>query len=191
MKIHWIIILLSFICLAILVNLVMLDIRVFSPAPDIKPLVITKTIEIPVTPMPAPSPVTQIIEKQIISTPPTQVKESFIPFGSGTTQNDQWEDITGAEAYIDTNNYSNMQTVYFEVSLHIPTKNGIAYARLYDVTDKHPVWFSDVSTTSDTSQLVSAKIKLDKGNKHYRVQMKTTLRYPTSLDMARVKIITK
>ncbi len=124
-----------------------------------------------------------------IKTANAAVKEIFIPLGSGSTQSDTWEDIPGTDAYIDTAKYAGVTTTYFEASLKIPTKNGQVFARLYNVTDKHPVWFSDLSTTSDTSTFSGAKIALDPGNKLYRVQMKTTLKYESVIDSARVKIL--
>ncbi len=121
-----------------------------------------------------------------------QPLENYVPLGTGSTTNNEWEDISGAEGYINTQSYPNISTVYFETSLRIPTKNGRVYARLYNVTDKHPVWNSEVSTDQDKSTFVgSSPITLDAGNKVYRVQMKTTLQYESILDFARVKIITK
>ncbi len=118
------------------------------------------------------------------------VKEFYIPFGSGQTQSSEYEN--GAEAYIDSSKYGKIKTVTFEASMYIPTVNGRMYAQLYDVTDQHPVWFSEVSTDSGQSQLlVSPSITLDSGNKLYQVQLKTTLSVVSILDQARVHIITQ
>ncbi len=200
MKLHWGILFLALLEVTIVANLLILDLSVFSPRTErgktvqvssCSPACLTAINQaVKDTSRPPATPTTITIEKTVAGRP-ASVKEFFIPLGPGSTQNDQWEDITGAGAYIDTGSYANIQTVYFEVSMRIPTKNGTVYARLYDVTDKHPVWFSDVSTSSDTSTFVAAKIKLDQGNKQYRVQMKTTLKYPSTLDFARIKIITK
>ena len=100
-----------------------------------------------------------------------------------------WEDVAGSDVYINTANYQNTKETYFEVSLHIPTKNGVMFARLYNVTDKHPVWYSEVHTDQDVSTFLSSKISLDPGNKQYRIQLKTTLEYQSLLDNARIKII--
>lgn len=118
--------------------------------------------------------------------------ENYVPLGTGSTTKNEWEDINGAESYINTASYPNIKTVYFEVSMRVPTKNGRVSARLYNVTDKHPVWFSEVSTEQDKSTFVgSAPITLDAGNKLYRVQMKTSLQYESILDFAKIKIITQ
>lgn len=119
-------------------------------------------------------------------------KEFYIPLGAGQTTNDQWEDVAGLTAYIDSTKYSKIKTVTFEASMRIPTANGIVYARLYNATDNHPVWFSEVSAFSNTSSLfVSPPITLDTGNKLYKVQMKTSLKYESILDQARVHILTQ
>ncbi|MEP7167169.1 MAG: hypothetical protein ABI758_04290 [Candidatus Woesebacteria bacterium] len=128
-------------------------------------------------------------QSPVASTPVPGVKEFFIPMGSGSTQKSDWEDVAGTDVYIDTKNFPGIKQSYFEVSMHIPTKNGTMYARLYNVTDKHPIWNSDVLTDLDTSTFTTSKITLDPGNKQYRVQMKTTLQYPSILDSARVKIL--
>lgn len=202
MRLRWGMILAVALVLTILANLIILDIALFVPKKGVSTVnlpvqtncsedcrqQIQDQVNSAVAALPLPTPVT--MQKTTVKTA-SAVKEFFIPLGSGSTKNDQWEDIAGVEAFIDTNGYTSIQTVYFEVSMHIPTKNGTVYARLYNVTDKHPVWFSEVSTDSDVSKQVSAQIKLDSGNKQYRVQMKTTLRYPSLLDFARVKIITK
>lgn len=119
-------------------------------------------------------------------------REIYIPLGSSSTKATNWTDAAGTEAYIDTNNFSAVKSAIFEASLRIPTANGKVYARLYNVTDQHPVWFSDVSTISSTGVLLNSNsITLDQGNKLYRVQLKTDLGYDTYLDFARIKIVLK
>lgn len=122
---------------------------------------------------------------------PSSVKEFFIPFGSGSSSARDWEDIAGIQASVDTANYSNLKSITFEASIRIPTGNEIAYVRLFNVTDKHPVWFSEVSLEGGTPKLlVSKPITLDSGNKTYQVQMKTSLKYQAFFDQARLHILT-
>ena len=119
------------------------------------------------------------------------VKEFFVPFGSGTNSSEDWQDVAGLTAYVDSTNYSNIKNVTLEASVHIPTGNETAYVRIYNATDKHPVWLSEVSLEGGaTILLVSKPITLNKGNKAYQVQMKTSLKYPAVLDQARLHIIT-
>lgn len=121
----------------------------------------------------------------------SSIKEFFIPLGSGSSISSDWEDIPGAQAYIDTGAYGTIKTITFEASLYTPTANQTAYARLYNVTDKHPVWNSDVRIDGGTPKLlISSPITLDGGSKLYIVQMKTQLQSRTNLENARVHITT-
>ena len=121
----------------------------------------------------------------------TSVKEFFVPFGTGSNSSDDWQDVGGLKATLDPANYGSVKTVVFEATVRIPTGNETAYVRLYNSTDKHPVWFSEVSLDGGTAQLLISKpITLDSGNKTYQVQMKTSLKYPAFLDQSRLHIIT-
>lgn len=117
-------------------------------------------------------------------------KEYFIPLGSGSLASKDWTDVSGVQVVIDSLRYGNIKSVVFEPSVHIPTGNETAYIRLYNVTDKHPVWFSEVSIDGGTPQLLfSQPITLDSGVKTYQVQMKTSLNYPAVIDQARIHIL--
>lgn len=121
----------------------------------------------------------------------SQVKEYFVPLGSGSYTGADWGDVAGVQAVIDSNRYGSIKSVVFEPSIHIPTGNETAYIRLFNATDKHPVWFSEVSLSGGTPQLLfSQPISFDSGVKTYQVQMKTSLNYPAVLDQARIHITT-
>lgn len=135
-------------------------------------------------PTPAPS----------IKTTPVgfSVKEFFISFGSGSSRAADWEDIGGLVAYIDSSKYGKIKSVVFEAAIQIPNGNQGASVRLYNATDKHPVWFSDVYLEGGTPKLVTSQpITLDQGEKLYQVQMKTTLKDTAILNQARIKITTE
>ncbi len=119
-------------------------------------------------------------------------KEFYVPFGGGSVTSLDWQDVTGLQGYIDSNNYQRIKSVVFEASVHVPTGNETVNIRLYNATDNHPVWFSEVlySGGSDSQFLISQPITLDIGNKLYKVQMKTQLPYPALLSESRVHIIT-
>lgn len=122
----------------------------------------------------------------------TAVKEIYIPFGSGSTKSTDWVELAGMESVLDSANYPNIKSMIFEASLRIPTANGRIYAKLYNVTDKHDVWGSEVSSEGPTSyRAESANITLSPGRKLYRVMMKSTMGYEAFLDWARIKIITE
>ncbi len=119
-------------------------------------------------------------------------REYYISFGSGSNATADWADIPGLQAYIDTTKYDGIKSARFEASIVIVNGNQKAYARLYNVTDKHPVWFSEVSLEGgQPTLLISDPISLDVGNKLYQVQMKTQLQSPTNLLQSRIHIIAK
>ena len=122
-----------------------------------------------------------------------RVKEFFIAFGSGSNSSNDWQDVPGLQAYIDSNNYPHIKSVTFEASVHVPTGNETANVRLFNATDKHPVWSSEVLFNGGGSPqlLISKPITFDEGNKLYKVQMKTQLQFQAILDQARIHIITK
>ncbi len=192
----------------VLLNLLFLDFVIFDRQPT---QIIEKIVPIPVVSNACPASclseikeATRSVKLAVSITPtptkisPTQaqvssslVKEFFVPFGSGSNSSDDWQDIAGLRATLDLANYGNIKTVTFEATIRIPTGNEVAYARLYNVTDKHPVWFSDVSLDGGTPQLLISKpITLDSGNKTYQVQMKTSLKFQAFLDQSRLHIIT-
>ncbi len=120
------------------------------------------------------------------------VKEYFVPLGSGSSTSESWTDVPGVQSYIDSSSYGVIKSVNFEASLYTPTGNQFARARLYNVTDSHPVWNSEVEISGGTPQLkVSSPITLDKGSKLYQVQMLTQLGSRTNLENARLRITTR
>ncbi|MCJ7792457.1 MAG: hypothetical protein MUP45_00545 [Candidatus Marinimicrobia bacterium] len=137
----------------------------------------------------------QINQASSSSAPPLislTVKEVYIPLGTGSTKSQDWEAINGAEAVIDLANYPQIKSIIFEASIRIPTANGRVYAKLYNVTEQHDVWYSEVSSEGPVSQREESKeISLGSGRKLYRVMMKSTMSYEAILDSARIKIILK
>jgi len=194
----------------VLLNLLFLDLLIFR---NPKTEIIERTVSMPIisnvcpasclseisnatksaallspTAKPTPTPTVKLTSQTQTS---SFVKEFFVPFGSGSNSSDDWQDIGGLKATLDPANYGSIKTVIFEATVRIPTGNETAYVRLYNATDKHPVWFSEVSLEGGTPQLlVSKPITLDSGNKTYQVQMKTSLKYPAFLDQSRLHIIT-
>ena len=126
------------------------------------------------------------------TTQSSSIKEYYIPFGSGSGNSADWQDIAGLQASIDKSSYPNIKSVVFEVSLHIPTGNQTASVRLYNSTDGHPVWNSELTFNGNSSSVLmsSGAISLDSGNKTYKVQLKTQLKYSSIIDQSRVHITT-
>lgn len=117
-------------------------------------------------------------------------KENYVPLGSGTNATDGWTDVAGASASVDTAGYGKIKQVTFEATVAIPAGSQRVWVRLFNATDKHPVWFSELTTDNAAPQLLtSSPISLDPGNKIYQVQMKTQLKALTTLVQSRLRII--
>lgn len=132
------------------------------------------------------SKINQMAGKTVTGT----AKEYYVPLGSGTNATSDWADIAGASVNIDTASYGKLKQVTFEATVSTVGSQKL-WVRLYNATDKHPVWYSEVSTgSSGPILLTSPSIILDTGNKLYQVQMKTQLKAPSTLVQSRVHIVT-
>ncbi len=157
---------------------------IFSPPPTPTPCVNCETTPIPTT----QTNVQSVLQTQQNSQP--QVVDYFIPLGSGTNQTNDWANITGAQVSVDFGQYQNIKEIRFETTVSTPTSSQIVWVRLFNTTDKHPVWFSEVQTQGEASAyLVSQPIAYDIGLKTYQVQMKTQLQGLTNLTQARIHVI--
>lgn len=203
--------LLGFTLLLLAVNMLLLDVMVFSTSRFTKDEISTQSRDIEsegdtrvcstsckalidqaigeknqvITPGTLPPAVVTAVIQQPIN------REFYIPLGIGTTKNADYEEITGAEAYINRDSYPGITKVTFEVFLRNPTGNGRVYAKLYNVTDKHDVWYSEVFIEGNGVTRKEMNITLEPGNKLYRVMLKSTLRYDAYVDAARIKIVTQ
>lgn len=193
---------LTFIFLLIAVNLLWLDIMIFSGVKNERAV----TTEVAVTcdadcrnaisadiisKLTIPSPTAIPVARESNVAAPGPAKEYYIPLGSGTTRSNEYVALDGAEAYIDTSRYGGIKQVTLEVFLRNPTGNGRTWAKLFNVTDKHDVWFSEVNFEGGGLVRKEATITLEPGNKLYRVYLKSTLAYDVYVDNARIKIITQ
>lgn len=133
------------------------------------------------------TPTQVTIQKQQVNTP--LVKEYFIPLGTGTNQSSDWENVAGTETSADFGQYTNIKEIRFEASVSIPSSSQIVWVRLFNKTDKHPVWYSEVVTKGETSAyLVSQPIIYDTTQKTYQVQIKSQLKGLTNLVQSRIHI---
>lgn len=188
--------------LLLTVNVAMLDLMVFSGRSTRPSEMAATTVRVTVTPTPdgtcSPSceekidELSQKVDALTIGSPgvSSPAREYYITLGSGTTKSNSWQELAGVEAVVDTANYPAIKSVTFEVYLKIPTANGKVYAKLYNVTDKHDVWFSEVSSEGPTLTKKEAAITLEQGVKTYRVMGLSTLKYDASIENARLRIVT-
>ncbi len=135
-----------------------------------------------------PAPSTPISNSS--SAPKAQAREYYIPFGSGSGSSNDWSDVAGLQAYIDSTAYTGIKSVVFEVSVHIPTGNETASVRLINATDGRVISGSELTFNGNTQSVFmsSGAIGLDYGNKLYKVQIKTQLPYTAVVDQSRVHI---
>ncbi len=164
-----------------------------SPVPDICPnSCLTKIYQATASPSLVQSPsitVTSAPKPDQSVIQQSSLRDYYVPFGSGSSTASDWTDVAGLQAYVNISDYGSVKKVLFEASLHTPTGNQTAYARLYNKTDKHVVWLSEVSIEGGEPKLLtSSSLTLTPGNKLYQVQMKTQLQSVTNLQQARLKI---
>lgn len=121
----------------------------------------------------------------------SSVKEYFIPLGTGSNASDEWTDVAGASAYVDSTSYAKLKKVTFEATIYQPASSQRVWIRLYNATDGRVIANSELSSdNSGPIALTSPAVNLDYGNKLYQVQMKTQLRGLTNLTQARIHILT-
>ena len=123
--------------------------------------------------------------------PVSAAKEFYIPLGSGRSTSREYAGLVGVEAEIDTANYPRIRSVLLEVSMHLFPGNGVMTVKLFNMTDRHDVWFSELSTDEGDLVKKDAPITLDAGKKLYRVMVQSSLGYEAIVDGARLKIITE
>lgn len=145
-----------------------------------------------ISPTPTTAPISAIAQSAsiapVVSAP--AIREYFIPLGTGSNQSGDWMDVPGALATVDFGGYRTIQKIVFEVNVNIPTANQTASVRLFNVTDKHPVWNSELTATNNV-YTVSEPLVFDTGSKTYQVQMKTQLQFLAELTQARVHVFLK
>lgn len=158
------------------------------------PSAIPIATQVPSIPTFAPTEIPRTVNSGVQTQTQTNpgVKDYFIPIGSGTNATDDWADVVGAQATADLGGYQNIKEIRFEVSINVPTANQWVSVRLFNTTDKHPVWYSEVIMNGGPSAyLISQPILYDSGQKTYVVQMKTQLKYMANLAQSRIHIILK
>lgn len=175
--------------LLLLANMFYLTIQSIKKETPILPsaLPLTSLTPSPSTALPTSTPTLAPVQQGVSNGTPA-VKEYFITLGSGSSQASDWTDVPGVTAQVDFGSYSHIKEIHFEASVVIPTGNETASVRLYNVTDKHPVWYSEITLTN--GQFISSNpVIYDTGSKLYQVQMKTSLQFAANLIQSRIHVI--
>ncbi len=131
-------------------------------------------------------------KETIIQAQPTpSSKVAYITIGgSSSTNSTSWADISGTDFYFDLSDYPTTTGVRWEISLRSFLGGNKVYARLYDVTNKRAVDFSELFTDSGTSELKrSQDLSIWRGSNLYRVQAKSSTGTPAYLDSPRLKVL--
>ncbi|PIY66067.1 hypothetical protein COY91_01175 [Candidatus Shapirobacteria bacterium CG_4_10_14_0_8_um_filter_39_15] len=118
-------------------------------------------------------------------------KVFYIPLvNTGSTVLTEWTDIPGSDFYFNLTDYSGAKSVQWEASLKSVNSPARAMVRLYDVTNKRGVDYSELQTQSITYALLqSSAITIWRGNNLYRVQLKADNGTQADLGAGRLKII--
>ena len=144
----------------------------------------------PIVAIATPIPTKVVAIKNIVPEKKTK-SVSYVPVtGTGQTLENKWTDLSGTDFYINTDDYPNIKEAYFEGSLRLFNGNGIAYARLMDVTAGVEVWGSDIQTSSQSFvTIVSGNLTLRSGKHLYRVQVKSLTADTAIFNSGRIKIV--
>lgn len=183
-KVFWII---FFLVILAVLNFAIIYLFIFKP-------VATKSegIKVSTTPTVSPTDTPIVTPTTSLNIAPTiiqsNIKEYFIPLGAGSGLTDDWTNVDGLIANVDLGTFQNIKEINFEVSVNVPTANQTVWVRLYNKTDKHPVWNSEISFSDAGGYVVSQPLIYDKGEKTYQVQIKTQLKFTANIIQSRLHI---
>jgi len=115
---------------------------------------------------------------------------SYLPInGSFSQLTYTWLDASGAQFYFDTADYPGLKEVRFDANLKLVNGNGLAMARLYDVTHAVALPGSEVQTGSQQDTLVtSSPVNFLAGRNLIRVQIKSLTADTTVFNSGRLVI---
>jgi hypothetical protein len=126
----------------------------------------------------------------VVTPPATALKEFYVQLNTGTGEGNDWKDVERSEIAINLSQFSKVKNIYFEVAGYLRNDNVTGNVRLYNYSDKQPVWNSEVTINKLKCQTsTSAAISLPLSTKTYRLQVKATLNATVYIDQARLRIV--
>lgn len=142
-----------------------------------------------VFPSSTPTTITKTVYQ---TTPKTKTRSvTYVPIpGTGSTMSNVWTNLAGTDFYFNTADYPGLVEVYLEANVRLINGNGVAYFQLADITHGTGVQGSDLSTSSQTSTLVtSGRVIFWAGKNLIRVQAKSLTADTAVFDGGRLKVV--
>lgn len=116
-----------------------------------------------------------------------KTKEYFVSLTGGSVESYDWVALSGSEFVLDTGLYG----ANVEVSWQGWMDGGSGMARVYDLTNKRVVDFSEVTLKNPSkSSFYSKPMMIWRGQNQYRIEVKS-LSGPVTISSARLKILVK
>jgi len=158
-----------------------------TPTPGCQPgclEIIAEKVVQAISALPTPKTSKTTVVVPTISSAPAKV--SYIPLISeAAVGSEDWQDILPSDFYFDLKDYPTAKNVRFEVYL-----KGNTSVRLYDLTNKRAVDYSDLSSSSEAFELQrSSDLTIWRGNNLYRLQGRTLSGFQGYIKEAKLKII--
>ena len=138
-----------------------------------------------------PTVIPKTTEKPTLKVPPKTKTTTYMPIpGSGSILSYDWVNLSGTEFYFNPADFSGLAEVRFEANMRLFNGNGLAFLRLFDITNGIEVWDSQIQTGNQASTVVvSDPVRLRSGNNLIVVQAKSLTADTTVFTSGRLKII--
>lgn len=117
---------------------------------------------------------------------------SFFRLTDGSATGIDWTPVTGSEFWLSQELYGNVKQISWEGWLSVTDGNGVAMARLYDITNNRAVDFSEVRVGGGTkASFYSQALAIWRGQNQYRIEVKSSTGYAVAISEARLRIVTQ
>jgi hypothetical protein len=140
----------------------------------------------------SPSPTRAVVKTTTTTSKKVRREEILTIPGSGSSQSNDWEDVTSTQFYFDTRDYPGLVEVYFEASIRLVNGNGVGYVRLFDVTNSIAVVGGQNDTSSQADVWTkSQRVNFWSGRNLIRVQAKSLTADTVMYNQGRLRIVTE
>ena len=144
------------------------------------------------SPTSTPKPVAQAAGGQTSVKKKVRREEMMTVPGSGSTMSNDWVDLAETGFYFDTRDYPGLTEVYFEANMSLVNGNGVAYVRLFDITNA----IGGVGSENDTTSQINVWTKSQRvyfwaGRNYIRVQAKALTAHTAVDNFGRLRIGTE